>query len=121
MHTIVEVAGKKYPISFGQNALAQFGRQAGLSLSALNALSLDTLDLLNLHTLIWCGMKDGFRKARKSGEVKGQFEMEVEDVADLLDEDPEAVEKILGVFSESMPEQKVGNRKAQRPKAAAKN
>ena len=119
MYTTVEINGRNFPVSFGQNALAQFGRQAGLSLSALNALSLDTLDLLALHLLIWCGLKDGHRKARKANEAKGQFNLEVEDVADMLDDDPGAIERILGVFSESMPEQ--GNGKAQRPKAKAAN
>lgn len=114
---MIEIAGKKYPVSFGQNALAQFGRQAGLSLSALNNLSVDTLDLLNLHTLIWCGLKDGHRKARKAGEAKGQFNAEVEDIADLLDMDPEAMERILNEFADSQPKQKAGNAKAQTAKS----
>jgi len=117
MYHMIEIAGQKYPVSFGQNALAQFGRNAGLSLSALNSLSVDTLDLLNLHTLIWCGMKDGHRKARKAGEAKGQFMAEIEDIGDLLDMDAGAIERILGVFSESMPDQKAGNGKAQAAKA----
>lgn len=116
-YAIVEIDGKEYPVSFGMNALAQFTRQAGLTLKQLSDLE-EHLDLQNTLVLVWCGLKDGFRKARKAGEVQGQFDITHEDVGDILDTENGALEKIMSVFSEAMPAE--GNGKPQTTKRGAR-
>ena len=111
-YTIVSIAEADYPVSFGMNALAAFTRNAGLSLKDLGRLE-ESLDLQNALLLVHCGLADGHRKARKAGEATGQFTLTIEDVGDMLDSDAEAMQKVLSVFSESMPSAKEGNGKAQ--------
>lgn len=112
-YTNVKVNEIERPVSFGMNALAKFTRNAGLSLKELGNLD-EHLDLENTLVLVWCGLSDGFRKARKDGAVTGQFNLTVEDVGDLLDEDGEALTNIMDVFNHAMPEP--GNAKKQAPK-----
>jgi len=113
MYTNVTIDGTDYPVSFGMNALAKFTRNAGLSLKELGNLD-EHLDLENTLILVWCGLADGFRKARKDGAATGQFTLAVEDVGDLLDQDSEALSRIMDVFNVAMPEP--GNVKKQAPK-----
>ena len=113
MYSSIEIDGQERPVSFGMNALAQFTRQAGLTLKQLGDLE-DHLDLQNTLVLVWCGLSDGHRKARKAGDATGQFTMQVEDIGDLLDSDPEALTNIMNGFNDTMPEP--GNAKAQTPK-----
>jgi len=112
-HHTVDIAGKQYPVSFGMFALANFCKQAGLSLSDMQTLG-DNLDLLTAIQLVHEGLRDGHRKADKA------FDLKVEDVADLLDEDDDALERILGVFTESMAKEGNGKPKAGAKKATAK-
>lgn len=112
MYKEVAINGVNHFVSFGMNALAQFTRQAGLSLKELGDLE-EHLDLQNTLVLVWCGLADGYRKARKDGLVKGQFLLTVEDIGDLLDSDSTALSNVMSVFNEAMPEP--GNAKPQAP------
>lgn len=113
--TKVTIAEAEYPVSFGMNALAAFTRNAGLSLKQLGDLE-EHLDLQNTLLLVHCGLSDGHRKARKAGEASGQFTLTLEDVGDLMDADSNALQKVLDVFTQSMPNAKEGNGQTQRTK-----
>lgn len=104
------INGKEYPVSFGMNALALFSREAGLSLKQIGNLD-EHLDLYNTMILVWCGLSDGFRKARKAGDVRGDFALSIEDVGDLLDTDPNALDNFMKAFNEAQPQ--AGNGKTQ--------
>jgi hypothetical protein len=87
----IETNKKRFPVRFGFNALREFSRATGMPLAALTSLQNDiTLD--QAITLVWCGFKDGARKE------KMPFKMEVDDVADLLDEDATILEKAFDIF-----------------------
>lgn len=94
MTKYINIAGNEMPVKYGFAALMEFTDIAGLSMNELESLG-DTMNLKTAITLIWCGFKHGARAEKKS------FEMSIEDVADLLDEDMEAMEKVLSVFGDS--------------------
>ena len=87
------IAGKEYPVSFGSAAIAAFEKETGVSISTIG----DGTPYFNTLRLIHTGLKDGARKAKKT------FSLEFESFCDLLDDDPEAVTRLMDAFSESMP------------------
>lgn len=96
------LAGKEYPVSFGNAALALFERETGVSIATIG----EDTPYFNTLRLIWCGMRDGGRKAGKP------FLLEFEAFCDLLDEDADAVQRLMDVFTESMPVPADGEKKA---------
>jgi len=87
----IETNNKRYPVRFGFNALREFTRVTGMPLAALTSLQ-NEITLDQAITLVWCGFKDGARKD------KMPFKMEIDDVADLLDEDQTILEKAFEIF-----------------------
>ena len=87
----IETNNKRYPVRFGFNALREFTRVTGMPLAALTSLQ-NEITLDQAITLVWCGFKDGARKE------KMPFKMEIDDVADLLDEDQTILEKAFDIF-----------------------
>lgn len=116
MYNTIEINGKEYPVSFGINALSDFSRRAGLTLAQLT--KFDGMDMEHLKQLFYCSLKDGHRKAVKSGELQSSFEMTAEDVADLLDEDRPAMGRLMRLFQESQAPAE-GNAVKGKPKKAA--
>ena len=55
---------------------------------------------------MWSGLKDGARV------TKQEFTLELDDVADMLDEDQEAMTKVLKVFEQSLAQPKGSKKKA---------
>ena len=94
MTKTVEINGKEYPVKFGYSALSKFCDIAGLALNELDKLGSE-MTLSQAIALVWCGLKDGARYD------KMKFNLAVEDVADLLDDDADALNKVLEVFSDS--------------------
>ena len=90
----VNIAGKEMPVKFGFAALMEFTDMLGLSMNELESLG-DNMTLRTAVSLIWCGLKHGHRSERIP------FDLQIEDVADLLDQDIEAMEKVLAVFGDS--------------------
>jgi hypothetical protein len=91
-YEIVMINGKDYPCRFGMAALMEYTKQTNTKINDLGNLGND-MTMEQAITLCWCGLKDGARKAKK------QFDMETVDIADLLDDDPNAIEKIMEVFA----------------------
>tara|TARA_R100000963_G_C4626063_1_gene92283 strand:+ start:415 stop:789 length:375 start_codon:yes stop_codon:yes gene_type:complete len=93
MFEVVILNKKDYPIRFGMNALRIYCKQTNKSLTDLEKLGQD-MSLDDACQLILAGLRDGARVAGKD------FSLNVEDMADLLDDDFEALQKCLNVFSE---------------------
>ena len=91
MTQIIEVGDRKHAIRFGFNALREFSRMTGTTLSELETLG-ENMTLDQAITLMYCGFKDGARKE------KAPFRYEVADVADWIDEDETLIEKAFAVF-----------------------
>jgi|TARA_R100000426_G_C4817462_1_gene109045 hypothetical protein len=109
MFEIVILNKKDFPIRFGMNALRIYCKKTNTSLQDLDKLGQD-LSLDNACQLILAGLQDGARVAGK------QFSLTVEDVADILDDDMDALQKCFDVFSEQFTakfEQK-GNEKEEK-------
>ena len=97
----VQINGKGYPVSFGFAALMTFTDQTGLSLNELDKLG-DNMALSDALAMMWAGLKDGARKEKQA------FSLTIEDVADMLDDDQEALGKVLEVFADSFGEKQPG-------------
>ena len=92
MYEIVIINGKDYPVRFGMNSLRMFCKDTGRSLADLDKLG-EGMSLDDACYLILNGIKDG---SRVSGQ---ECSLNVDDVADLLDEDFDALNKVLEIFS----------------------
>ena len=92
MYEIVVINGKDYSVRFGINSLRLFCKDTGRSLADLDKLG-DGMSLDDACYLILNGIKDG---SRVSGQ---ECSLNVDDVADLLDEDFDALNKVLEIFS----------------------
>ena len=92
MYEVVLINGKDYPVRFGMNSLRMFCKDTGRSLADLDKLG-EGMSLDDACYLILNGIKDG---SRVSGQ---ECSLNVDDVADLLDEDFEALNKVLEIFS----------------------
>ena len=88
------VNGKQYPVKYGFNALRLFSNETGIGLNELTQLQ-DSMSIDHAIALIWAGLKDGARVE------KIEFEMSMDDVADLLDEDATLIEQCVAYFVES--------------------
>ncbi len=91
----VFIAGQDYPVKYGFAALRAFSDATGTTLGDLSSLG-DNMTITQAIALVWAGLKDGARV------MKQDFVLSIDDVADLMDEDEEAMAKVLEVFSESM-------------------
>ena len=115
MYEVVIINGKDYPVRFGMNALRMFCKDTGRSLADLDKLGKE-ISLDDACYLILNGIRDG---SRVSGQ---ECSLNVDDVADLLDEDFEALNKVLEIFSSqfSAKFETEGNDKATKKVAKAK-
>jgi hypothetical protein len=93
MYEVVILNKKDYPIRFGMNALRIYCKQTNKSINDLEKLGAN-MSLDDACNLILAGLRDGARVAGKG------FSLNVEDIADILDEDFDALQKCLKVFSE---------------------
>jgi len=88
---LIKIGGKKRPVHFGWNTLRTFCLATGRTLENLGELTFD-----ESIELIRCGLEEG---CRKSGEV---LQADKTDVCDWLDADPEAYNKIILLYGESL-------------------
>ena len=93
MYEVVILNGKDYPIRFGMNALRIYCKRTNTSLQDLDKLG-EGISLDDACQLILSGLQDGARVAGKD------FDLTVESIADILDEDFEALQKCFDVFGE---------------------
>ena len=116
MFEIVIINGTDYPVRFGMNALRLFCKETNRKLTDLDKLG-QNLSLDDACFLIKAGLTDGARKAGK------EFSLSVDDIADILDDDFDALQKVMDVFSEQFSakeSEKVGNEKGSKKKAPKK-
>tara|TARA_R110001599_G_scaffold51993_2_gene145630 strand:+ start:321 stop:668 length:348 start_codon:yes stop_codon:yes gene_type:complete len=94
-YKIVDIGGKKLPCRFGMAALRKYSKETKTTLAQLSEIGNDmTLD--NAIVLVWCGLSDGAR-------VKNvPFSYSIDDIADLLDGNINALEEIFSVLEEHM-------------------
>lgn len=90
----VEIGGKQRPVKFGFAALMEFTEANGYTMADLDTLG-ESMKLKDALFLVWCGLKHGARVEKQA------FEETIEEVADWLDDQPEAMENVLNVFSQS--------------------
>lgn len=102
---VIETNGKELYFSFGMAAMARFTDSEGITIADL-AKMYEEMTLMRAIKLVYAGLQDGFRREKVA------FSMTFEDVADLLDEDPELLSKCMDVINTSMPNAETGNAKA---------
>jgi len=90
----VEIGGEQRPVKYGFAALMEFTEANGYTMADLDKLG-DNMKLKDALFLVWCGLKHGARVEKKP------FSFSIEDIADWLDETPQAMENVLNVFSSS--------------------
>jgi len=89
----IRIAGIIYPVKYGFAALRNYCEITGSSMEDLSKFK-DEMTITQAVALAWAGLKDGARVMKKP------FTMELDDVADLVDEDEDALFKITAVFAE---------------------
>jgi len=94
-YEIIEIDGKKFPIFFGFNGLRKYCRNTGTSLNKLMTLGQD-INLDEALNLVLVGIEEG---CRKSGE---KFELSIDDLGDMLDNDMDGLARALELFGEQM-------------------
>lgn len=100
--TLIESGGKSLPFSFGMAALARFCESEGLALADLATIA-EGMSALRALNLVWHGLADGHRREKK------QFTLTIDDVGDLLDEDPDLLQKCMDALPKYMPQADEGN------------
>lgn len=103
----VSLGGKEYPINFGTWAMHNFCEENNLGLNDLSILG-GKLNYKIALSLVFHGLKDGARLSKED------FNMELMDVADLVDQEENGLEKVFNLFTNSLADQnkpKKGNQK----------
>ena len=93
--TPVFINGKDYPVKYGMAALRAFSDATGITLGELGSIG-DNITITQALAIVCSGLKDGARVTQKD------FKLSIDDVADMLDEDDEAMTKVLAVFEHSL-------------------
>ena len=111
--------GKMAPFCcrFGMNTLRLFTSMSGIPLNEIEKIG-ENMDLDTAIQLAFCGLKDGHRKAGKD------FNLTLDDVADLMDYDMDSLTKIMDVFANqfnAMIPDDSGNGKGRHPRKGQKN
>lgn len=94
-YEIVKLGKKDLPIYFGFNALRKYCRSTGTSLQKLGTLGTD-MSLDDIVELIFHGTQEGHRRAGID------FDLNSDDIADLLDGDQTGMQKAMELFAEHM-------------------
>tara|TARA_R100001244_G_scaffold106202_3_gene78729 strand:- start:458 stop:796 length:339 start_codon:yes stop_codon:yes gene_type:complete len=91
----VKINGEVYPIKYGFAALRAFSDVTNTKLSDMDKMA-SNMTFTQAIGLVWAGLKDGARVSKKD------FDLDLDDVADLLDEDDQALERVLKIFSDNL-------------------
>jgi hypothetical protein len=89
-----QIAGIEVPVSFGNAALIRFEEETGISILTLGT---TPLNYKNTLILIYEGIRDGYRKAKKN------LDIDFDEMCDLLDEEPQAINRIVQILTNSLP------------------
>ena len=109
-YKFVQIGTKKYPVRFGFNALRKFSMRTGMGLQDFDKLGTD-MSLDSALQLIFCGIEDGYRKAKQSNEIQS-----IDDLADLIDSDYEAVERCMNILTSMLTSGAEKKKKAKKEK-----
>lgn len=110
----IETNGTSYPFAFGMTALARFMDAEGMKLSEIGTLG-ENMTIMQAMRLVYFGLKDG---ARREGV---EFHLDLDDVGDLMDADPEFLNNCMEVVNSSMPgSNETGNGQAARKTKASR-
>lgn len=101
---LVKVGDNTYPVKYGFNALRLFCNASGIELQELEKLG-ESITFDYAINLVWAGLKDGARVEKQS------FDLTVEDVADLLDQDPSLINQCVELFTASFIKPASGEKK----------
>ena len=93
MIDFITIGENKYYISFGINALRLFSIENNLNLEEMNNMT-EEIDFQKTISLIHIGFREGHRK------MKLNFELNIDELSDLLDEDPSAIKKAMEIFEQ---------------------
>tara|TARA_R110002020_G_scaffold453764_1_gene668803 strand:- start:190 stop:522 length:333 start_codon:yes stop_codon:yes gene_type:complete len=94
-YTFTKIGDKEYPIKFGFNSLRKYSAKTNTSLADLDKLGQE-MNLDNALTLIYCGIEDGYRASKQD------FDLTMDDLADLIDEDFDSIGRCMEVLAEQM-------------------
>ncbi len=97
-YTFVDIGKKQYPIRFGFNALRKYSMKTNTTLNDLNKLGAE-MSLEEALQLIFCGIEDGYRKAKQEMDIKS-----IDDLADLIDTDYDAIARCMEVLTTMLTE-----------------
>lgn len=100
----VNIGGQELNVKFGFNALSIFEKESGESVNSITKYG-NEIPINLAICLVFAGLKDGARAS------KSDFTLTKEDIADLLDDDFDALSRVLKVFESMM-----GNKKKQKAK-----
>jgi hypothetical protein len=94
--------GGELPFSFGMAALSNFLEEEGMTLTDLGALQ-ENLTLARIMRILHHGFRDGHRREGLP------YQLKIDDIGDLMDDNPGLMNKCLEVFATSMPALTEGN------------
>ena len=107
-YEFIQINEKKYPIKFGFNALRKYSAKTNTSLSDLDKLG-SNMTLDGALILIYCRIEDGYRAAKQNCELS------IDDLADLIDTDYDAIARAMKILGDQM-----GGSKGKKTKAKKK-
>ena len=112
MFEYVKINETTRPVKFGFNALRHFSRMTGMSIQDMDKIG-QNMTFDNAISLIFCGLQDGCRAAKED------FTMSIDDLADDLDNDYDAIERCMVIFADMMTPDK--QKKSQEKKKKGKS
>ena len=87
----IKVGEKLYPVKYGFNALRIFCNESGIEVQEIENIS-QSMSLDHAINLVWAGLKDGARVE------KIDFNLSVEDIADMMDEENTLITQCMELF-----------------------
>lgn len=90
----VKVRDKLYPVKYGFNALRVFCNASGIELQDIEKIA-TSMSLDHAINLVWAGLKDGARVEKQ------EFDLTIEDIADMMDEDNTLITQCMELFISS--------------------
>ena len=108
-YEFIDLGGEKFPIKFGFAALRHYSNITGTTLADLDKIG-NNMTLDDALTLMYCGIKDGHRASKQ------EFDLDIDDIADLLDGNMHCLEKVFEVLGRQMSDGTEGKQKAKKAK-----
>jgi hypothetical protein len=105
---IVETKKGKLPVRYGMNALALYGDLTGKSMNVVmkSLGKFGELKISELLAFVYVGFVDGARFKKEECKVGG-----VDEIGDMLDDDPELINKMFDVFQGDGEQPEVDSKK----------